>query len=245
MRVASSRTEGTLQLPSAASAARTAVAVESGTREKRRVEPISTSRSTPVSGRAARIAGTKWALAQLTTYCASASAAASAAGSARSAIRHAISGGRPASRAGSRPTAIAVTFSSWSRRSSARPRIPVAAKTVTLVMRARLGEQGFGRDPVEPQILGDRSIGHGPAAHVQPPAQMLVGPECCLPALLGERQDEGQGRVVEGEGRGSRDGTRHVGDAIMDDAVLEICGFGMAGRARGLETAALIDGDID
>ncbi len=66
-----------------------------------------------------------------------------------------------------------------------------------------------------------------------------------LPALVGERQRERQRRVVEGEGRGAGNAARHVGDAIVHDAVDEIGRVRMGGGLRGLRGAALVDGDID
>ncbi len=72
----------------------------------------------------------------------------------------------------------------------------------------------------------------------------IVG-ERALPAFVGERQRERQGGVVEREGRGARDRARHVGDAIVDDVVLDVGRRRMRGRPAGLEAAALVDRDVD
>src|SRR3546814_9391299 len=73
----------------------------------------------------------------------------------------------------------------------------------------------------------------------------LVGLHRGLGALVGELEDEGQGRVVEREGGGARDRAGHVGDAIMRDAVDLVDRIVMGGGVAGLEAAALIDRDID
>ena len=90
-----------------------------------------------------------------------------------------------------------------------------------------------------------RLQGHLPVVDIEPGAQMAILGERPFPAALGERQHERQRRVVEREGRGARHGARHVGHAIMHDAVLDIGRLRMAGRARGFAAAALVDGDID
>ena len=65
------------------------------------------------------------------------------------------------------------------------------------------------------------------------------------PALVGQRQHEGHGRIAQRLGRGPRHRPRHIGHAIMQDAVHLIDRVGMGGGARGLETAALINRHID
>ncbi len=42
-----------------------------------------------------------------------------------------------------------------------------------------------------------------------------------------------------------RDGARHVRDAVVDDPVDGVGRVVVGGRARGLEAAALVDGDVD
>ena len=66
-----------------------------------------------------------------------------------------------------------------------------------------------------------------------------------LQALVGELQAVVQRRVVQRVRRGDRHGARHVGDAIVDDAVDLVGRLGMGGGVRGLEAAALVDGDVD
>ena len=58
-------------------------------------------------------------------------------------------------------------------------------------------------------------------------------------------EHERQRRVVEGERRGARHRSRHIGDAVVHDLVDDVGRLGMGGRARGLGAAALIDGDVD
>ena len=74
---------------------------------------------------------------------------------------------------------------------------------------------------------------------------MRVFPHRLLGAQIGESQREGQGRVVECNRRGSGDGSGHVGDAIMNDPVNLIDGIVVGGCSRRLETAALVDRDVD
>src|SRR4029079_2534466 len=66
-----------------------------------------------------------------------------------------------------------------------------------------------------------------------------------LDAELGELQDPGEGDVAEGEGAGAADGTRHVGDAIMQDAFFEIRGIAVRCWSARFDAAALVDGDVD
>ena len=103
----------------------------------------------------------------------------------------------------------------------------------------------FRRCEGEAEIAGDGGVGDVAVMDVEPGAQMRVVQERAAPALLGERQHEGQGRVVEREGRGARHRARHVGDAVVDDALLDIGGIGMRRRPAGLEAAALVDRDVD
>src|SRR6266550_5368007 len=84
-----------------------------------------------------------------------------------------------------------------------------------------------------------------PAADVQSISQMWVRGQCVLPAVLGNGKHERQCRVVESDRRGARDRSRHVGDAIVDDALLKVCGHGVRRRSASLETAALINRDVD
>ena len=64
-------------------------------------------------------------------------------------------------------------------------------------------------------------------------------------AAIGQLQAEMQRGVVEGCSRRDGHRTRHVGDAIMHDAVDLVGRLGMGGGVAGLETAALVDGDVD
>ena len=55
----------------------------------------------------------------------------------------------------------------------------------------------------------------------------------------------GQGRVVEGEGRGARHGARHVRDAVMNHVVDDEGRIAVGRGVRRLDAAALVDGDVD
>ena len=73
---------------------------------------------------------------------------------------------------------------------------------------------------------------------------MRVGLKRRLVVLAGQGKREGEGRVVEGEGRGARHRTRHVGDAVMHHAIQGEGRLGMGGRLARLEATALVDRDI-
>jgi hypothetical protein len=73
---------------------------------------------------------------------------------------------------------------------------------------------------------------------------MRVIAQRALPALAGQRHDEGQGGVAEGDRRGAGDGAGHVGDAVMHHAVLDVGRVGVGGGLAGFEAAALVDGDV-
>ncbi len=61
-----------------------------------------------------------------------------------------------------------------------------------------------------------------PSCTLSPAAQVRVRLHGRAPALVGQRQHERQGGVVEREGRGARHRARHVGDAVMHHAFLDI-----------------------
>ena len=74
--------------------------------------------------------------------------------------------------------------------------------------------------------------------------KVLVIRQRLLCTLIGQRQSEGQGGVVEREGRGTAQTTRHVGDTVMDHPVDHIGRVVVRGRTAGLEATALVDGNI-
>ncbi len=80
---------------------------------------------------------------------------------------------------------------------------------------------------------------------IQPGHQVRIVLAGLFPALVGEGQQEGQRGVAKCQGRGARDGARHVGDAVVHDAIDIINRVLVRGGFRGLEAAALIDGDVD
>jgi hypothetical protein len=94
------------------------------------------------------------------------------------------------------------------------------------------------------QRLGDGRIGQFALQHVQAARQVRVLLQR-FQAVVGQGQAEGQGGVVEGFRRGARGGARHVGDAVVDDIVDHIGRVFVGRGVAGLETAALVDGDVD
>jgi hypothetical protein len=81
--------------------------------------------------------------------------------------------------------------------------------------------------------------------NIETGAQMRVRPQGITDAPPGQRTHEGQGRVVQREGRRARNPTRHVGHAVMGDAIGDENRIGMGGRPRRCDASALVDGDID
>src|SRR4029453_17391876 len=64
--------------------------------------------------------------------------------------------------------------------------------------------QRFGRREGQAQRLGDGPAGHLAPVAVQPVAQVRILGDRLAPALVGQCQREGQGGVVQREGRGAR-----------------------------------------
>ena len=80
--------------------------------------------------------------------------------------------------------------------------------------------------------------------HVQAVEQVLVVQQRLLRALVGQLHGEGQGGVGQREGRRAGDAARHVGHAVVDDAVHFVGRVLVGGGLRGLEAAALVDRHI-
>ena len=64
-------------------------------------------------------------------------------------------------------------------------------------------------------------------------------------AAIGEGLDIGKGHVRQRLRRGAGVGAGHVGDAIVEDVLLDKNGIVVGGGARGFRAAALVDGDVD
>ena len=80
--------------------------------------------------------------------------------------------------------------------------------------------------------------------HVQTGQQVRIIAAGLLPALVGQRQHKGQGRIAQRQRRGAGNRARHVGHAIMHDPVHLIDRVLMRRGARGFKAPALIDGHI-
>ncbi len=101
---------------------------------------------------------------------------------------------------------------------------------------------GFGEIAV--QGFCDREIGDPAAMDIEPHPKVAIVLQR-IETLIGELQPERQGRIVECIARCPRHRTRHVRNAVMDDAVDDVGRVVMRRRMRGLEAATLIDRDID
>ena len=88
-------------------------------------------------------------------------------------------------------------------------------------------------------------LGQHPPTDIQTAEKMSIGKKGDVGALISEGKGEGQRYVVKGIGRGPRYGTRHVGNAVVDDVVQHVGRRGVRGRSTGLEAPALIARHID
>src|SRR5690348_14907890 len=86
------------------------------------------------------------------------------------------------------------------RRGAAEASASVAAARIATLPDERL-RGGVG----EAEVVGDRLVRHLAGMDVEAVPEMRVLGERLLPALVGERQGEGQRRVVEREGRSAGD----------------------------------------
>src|ERR1700691_4031857 len=73
----------------------------------------------------------------------------------------------------------------------------------------------LGRHVRQLKRVGHGAINDVAVMYVEDVAQMRVVGQRLLPALIREREDEGRGRVAESKRRGTRNGARHVGHAIV------------------------------
>ena len=80
---------------------------------------------------------------------------------------------------------------------------------------------------------------------VKPVPEVHAILERLFPALVGQRDGVPDGGVVESKGGSTCNCTRHVGHAIVYDAIDHVSRFGMCRRMRCLETSALVNRHID
>ncbi len=115
-------------------------------------------------------------------------------------------------------------------------------------MRKRLRKRRVRRHRFEASLLPkpfDFGMGDGAGADVEALGEAGVFFGGFVPAFVGDGEGVGGGGVAEGEGAGAADGSGHVGDAVVDDAVDDVGGVFVGGGAGGFEAAALVDGDVD
>ena len=111
---------------------------------------------------------------------------------------------------------------------------------------AKLDAQRRARiDVAQSQRRSDFLAGHLPVVDIEAVEQMWVLAERACGTFAGQGQHEGQGGVVESKSRGARHGTGHVGDAVVHHAINDVGRLGVRCCVRGLETAALVNSDID
>ena len=93
--------------------------------------------------------------------------------------------------------------------------------------------------------LGHGLVGELSAVGVHALRQVRVFLGRPLDALVGELEAVAEGRVREREGRGPGHGSRHVGDAVVDDPVDLVDRVGVRRGLRRLEAAALVHRHVD
>src|ERR1700721_1696946 len=85
---------------------------------------------------------------------------------------------------------------------------------------ARLPYRGDGgRTTPEPQRSGDDIVGDLAGVYIEPASQPGIALERRLPAEIGQRTDIRQCRVSERERGSAGNGSRHVGNAVVNDAI--------------------------
>ena len=92
--------------------------------------------------------------------------------------------------------------------------------------------------------LGDPLVGDLAVNHVEAGLDTVVVQGRLLPALVGDLDGIGKRGVGQSHGGGDGHGSGHVGNAVVDHAVHDVCGFRVGGGFRCLETSALVDGNI-
>ena len=97
-----------------------------------------------------------------------------------------------------------------------------------------------------PVRVRDRAVGDVPAVGVDP---LSTARRSCASGahepVVGDPLGVADGRVGERPRARLRDGARHVGHAVVDDAVHLVRRVVVVGRAAGLDAAALVDRDVD
>ena len=85
-----------------------------------------------------------------------------------------------------------------------------------------IGEGGerLGRiNELAAKVVGDRLVGDQATADIEPLEEVGIVEQCLPCAAVGQCQCVGQRHVVKRVGRSARHRARHVGDAVVDDAV--------------------------
>ena len=118
------------------------------------------------------------------------------------------------------------------------PTAATAAGAITVPRRRR-------PDEPEAQRPGDDIVGDLAGVYVESASQPGIALERRLPAEVGQRTDIRQCRVGERERGSTGNGTRHVGNAVVNDAIHDKRRIRVRRRLAGLEAATLVDGDVD
>ena len=97
---------------------------------------------------------------------------------------------------------------------------------------------------IEAKRLTYCAVGQLTCVHVETGQQMRIVGTGLLPALVRQCQHERHRRIAQRDGRRAGNRARHVGHAVMHDAVHLVDRVLMCGGLRGLETPALVDGHV-
>lgn len=80
-------------------------------------------------------------------------------------------------------------------------------------------QSGLSRDVRKVQRLADGSVGQLAGMRVQTVHQVRIYLACALPALIGDVEHMGQRGIAQCNGRRTRNSARHVGHAVVHDAI--------------------------
>ena len=91
---------------------------------------------------------------------------------------------------------------------------------------------------------GHCTAGDSAIAHVERGLETLALVDEAVDAQVGELSAEGKGGVAQGPAGSATDCAGHVGDTVVDYPVDHEDGVAVGGGVTGLETAALVYGDV-
>ena len=122
----------------------------------------------------------------------------------------------------------------WKRRGVAAPFLSRRSSREKIAHRLPVLLLGFGN-----ALVGKRT-----EVRVDALSDAIVPQNGCLCSVLSDLEHVGQGRVGQRQGGGVRNGSRHVGNGVVHDAIDFIGGIAVRGAVRGFDASTLVDGNI-